>query len=172
MPKITLAPASTPHSISMTLIPLPMASSRSIKTSSRFSIPFSCSVMNSAIALSLSSSEKGCTSQSSPVTASFLVCICEKRCVSFSSISSKSSICSRTSPSSACRNILASRCGVSPLDGYMEYLSFTSPIATDARTDLPIPVSTSGLNACFFFFFFDIYCRPPNKLLFPCGTSA
>ena len=49
--------------------------------------------------------------------ASFLVWSCEKRCVSFSSISSNISICSRTSPSSAARNIRASLLGVSPFDG-------------------------------------------------------
>ena len=117
MSSMTFFPSSTVHASSMMLMPFPMASNMSISTSSKFSIPLSCSSTKSATSLSLSSCENGCTSQSSPVTASFLVCICEKRWVSFSSISSKSSICALTLPSSASRKIRASLRGVSPLDG-------------------------------------------------------
>lgn len=111
--------------ISLTANPLPIASSRSVSTSSKPSMPPSCSSMKSAISLSRGSSPKGMISKSRPVTAFFRVCSWLKRWGSFSSISSNNSICRRTSPASASWNISASRTGVRPLDGYSLYLSVT-----------------------------------------------
>ena len=111
--------------ISETAKPFPIASRRSVSTSSRLSMPLICSSMKSAISLSLGSSLNGMISKSSPVTAFFLVWSWLNRWGSFSSISSKSSICRRTSPASASLKISASLTGVSPLLGYSLYLSVT-----------------------------------------------
>ena len=80
---------------------------------------FSCSSTQSLIALSCGSWENSWISQSSPVTASFLVCSWENKWVSFPSISSNSSICRKTSPSSASLKIVASFLGLSRFDGYV-----------------------------------------------------
>ena len=165
--------ASTSHSISSTLMPFPIASSMSNMAASNPSSAVSCSLTNSDIAWSSGSFVDGCTSHSSPVTANFLVCICENRCGSFSSISSKSSICLRTFPSFASLRILASRTGFRPTDGYVEKRSLTSLAAIRTRTGSSIPVSVSGSNTTFpaFLFFFPIK-KLLSGILPSCGSQS
>ena len=113
----TTWPSRYSHSISWKLMPFPMASRMSMRLSLNPSSSFSCSSTKAAISWSVPSCEKGCTSQSRPVTASLRVCSWENRWVSLLSISSNSSICRKGSPASASLNIRASFTGVRPSDG-------------------------------------------------------
>ena len=153
--RTTTRPPSYPHRISETAIPFPMASSRSVSMSSMPSIPLSCSSTNSAISLSRGSSPKAVISKSRPVTAFFRVWSWLNRWGSCSSISSNSSICRMTSPVSASRKISARRTGVSPLDGYSLYLSWTRATVSSRVSGLgsggACRLACCGLPPRFFF---------------------